>query len=794
MKHRKDNNLARASLGLAIFITCQIPLTCSSAFAQSAASVGTATLDYNIPAGQLDRVLVAVAAQSRRPISFDAAVTKNFLSPGVKGSLTVEQAIDKALVGTDLERVATGSGALSIRAKSEAASEFNAIQDTAPAAASLPQITVHDLAQPSSTGFIAPNSSSATRTDTLISELAQSVQVITQDVMRSQQTQSVEDVLSNVSGVTVNPDALLQDTVSIRGFVAPVSTDGLTTNSSSGSAFQDGLSIPLIGVERIDVLKGADSILAGAMDPGGVVNVVRKQPQADPVHEITLQTGSYGEMLAGADLAGAITGDQRLTYRFVVSGERTGETYGGAIGKRSLYVAPSIGYKTADTDFVVGFEQNTQHLPVPQYTMIVNGSPAHLSYPIGNADDHVRLNSSTIYYTLSQKLSSNWTLRSKASYSASVESFFDNSATELDDSGDALFLPVSGVDHQRALSLEESLQGKFSTGPLSHTVLAGFSYQKSVLNNDAGADAAGVSLGSIFSTVLPEVNTPANLGSTRLTDYSNQIYLQDQISVYQRLHILTSISHAQDLSGNSSSGASSADAWSPNIGVLYQLTGNLGVYANYLRSFTPQGLDLLADGSGAPPSRGKQVEVGLKGNFLEDRLTASVALFRAAATNQVLQDSSNPDIYTINPAGTVSRGVELDVSGELSKGWNVIANYSYTAQQSPAPTTTYSSLPHHLFRLWTTYALQGEALHGFGVGGGITVRSSYLGEQTGDVPFTVPGQASTDLSVFYRGKNWSTTFGVKNVFDHRLYGDTATNSFLAVYPGRTFLLTGTYAF
>ncbi|MFM0637024.1 TonB-dependent receptor [Paraburkholderia metrosideri] len=793
MKHRKEKNMFRASLGAAIFIACQVPLTCTSAFAQSTASVGTAVLDYNIQAGPLDRVLVAVATQSRRPISFDAAVTKNLRSLGVKGSLTAEQAVDKALLGTDLERVATGSGALTVRGKAEAATQSNVIQDAVPAAASLPQITVHDSAQPGSAGFIAPNSSSATRTDTPISELAQSVQVITKDVMRSQQTQSVEDVLSNVSGVTLNPIAATQDTVSIRGFVAPVSTDGLATNNGSNAAFQDGLSIPLIGIERIDVLKGADSILAGAMDPGGVVNVVRKQPQADPVHEITLQTGSYGEMLAGADLAGALTKDQHLTYRFIVSGERTGESYGGSIGKRSLYVAPSIGYKTADTDFVVGFEQNTQHSPIPLYTMIVNGSPAHLSYPIGNADDHVRLNSSTVYYSLSQKLSSNWTFTSKASYNASVQSFFDNATTELDDSGDAAFIPVAGSEHQRTLSLEESVQGKFKTGPVSHTLLGGFSFQRTVLTNGSGADADGIALGSIFSTVLPEVNVPTQ-ASVRLTDYSNQVYLQDQISVFQRLHILASISHAQDRNADQSSGASSADAWNPNIGILYQLTGNLGVYANYLRSFTPQGVDLLADGSGAPPSRGKQVEVGLKGNFLEDRLTASVALFRAAATNQVTQDSSNPNINTINPAGTVSRGVEFDVSGELLKGWNVIANYSYTAQQSAAPTTTYSSLPRHLFRLWTTYALQGEALHGFGIGGGITVRSSYLGQQTGDVAFTVPGQASTDLSVFYRGKNWSTTFGVKNVFDHRLYGDTATNSFLAVYPGRTFLLTGTYAF
>jgi iron complex outermembrane receptor protein len=768
-------------------MACQIPLLSTSAFAQTHEAADSPDLvpqQYAIPAGQLDRVLVAVATESRRPISFDAAITSNAQSNGVKGFLSVAQAIDMALQGTGFERVTASGGALTIRAS---ATPVPVGVDQSDAV--LPQITVRDSAQKADQ-FNAATSSSATRTDTPISDTPQSVQVITRDVMQSQQTQSLESVLSNVSNVTVSPSAVGQDTVQIRGFSAPVSTDGLMSNT-----FQNALSIPLIGLEQVDVLKGADSILAGQMQPGGVVNVIRKKPQADPVNEITMQTGSYGEFLTGFDSAGALTADKRLTYRFVVSGERTGETYGGSVGKRTLYVAPSVGYKTGTTDLVVGFTQNTQHLPIQPFTMIVNGSPARLSYPIGTAEDHLRINDSTLYYDFSQKLTPNWTFKSKASYDASVTSYYDNNATELNGNGLAYLYPVAGALRQRTLSLEESVQGKFKTGPVSHTVLTGFSYQRNLITNATGGDIAALTTGSIFSQVLPEVPIPASGFVSAVNDYSSQVFLQDQLSVMGRLHVLASIAHAQARNDYATGKEYTQGAWSPNIGVLYQLTGTIGVYANYLKSFTPQGTDFLSTGGTAPPSIGKSVEVGVKGNFLDDRLTASVDLFRSAVANMVVQTGPTITSNILIPGGTVSRGVEFDVSGQIMPGWNVIANYSYTAQASPVYAGSVSLLPRHGFRLWTTYAFHGDALQGWGVAGGIRGRSSYAGQKTGSLPaYRVPGQVSTDVNVSYRRKTWTMTFGVKNVFNHPWYGDTATNSFLAVYPGRTFLLTGTYAF
>ncbi|WP_144156303.1 TonB-dependent siderophore receptor [Paraburkholderia sp. BCC1885] len=801
MKIFGGSNWNRASLGLALLVACQVPLICQSAYAQSPATAPMATLSYDIPAGPLDKVLVAVASVSRHPISFDPTLTSNYKGGAVKGNLTVEQAVDRALAGTGLERATTPDGALTVRAKATAAAAGVAAAPTPDGAqmAVLPQINVTDTsAKESVTTYTAANSSSATLTDTPTSETPMAVQTVTQAVMRSQQATSVADALRNVSGVSIDPGQAAQSTIILRGFAAPVSTDGLVTNNANGTGYQNGLDIPLIGVERIDVVKGADSIISGGTNPGGAVNVVRKQPQADPVYEFETQVGSYGDVLIGGDAGGAISKDNNLNYRFIVNGERTGESYGGTVGSRNLYIAPSIGYQTADTNFVVGFEQNTQHQPLPYYTVFLDGEPAPITHAFGDENDHIRTNSSTVYYDFSQRLSSAWSVKSKASYNATVTSFYYTEGSVLDDLGDALFLPVSSSAHQRAWSLQESLEGKFHTGPISHDLVVGFNYQRSITTTAAGVDLTGIFPGSIFTSTPPEDAVPTGNGGTAAQfGYSNQFYLQDQLK-YERFHLLASISHGQSWS-NTSTSSSTSSAWSPNVGALYQLTGDIAAYASYQKTFTPLGQVVLVGGA-APPAaeQGKNVEVGLKGNFLDDRVTASVALYRAAQTNVALQDGALPGFSLIDPAGYVTKGVELDISGQITNGLKIIANYTYNAQQNPASSSFLEAAQEarHKASLWMEYAFQSSALQGFGLSGGITARSSYQAGQTilTNPIVRVPGQAITDASVFYRSKKWTTTFGVKNIFNRLQYDANGEDEFLDILPGRTFVLTSIYQF
>ncbi len=123
--------------------------------------------------------------------------------------------------------------------------------------------------------------------------------MVTQDVIQSQQAHTITDALQNVSGVTISPGGG-GSAVQIRGFTAPVMTDGLSNSVGGNLSAQSNtvLTTPMAAVSQIEVLKGADAILAGPMDPGGVVNLVKKRPQADPVRELTMQIGPYGDLLS----------------------------------------------------------------------------------------------------------------------------------------------------------------------------------------------------------------------------------------------------------------------------------------------------------------------------------------------------------------------------------------------------------------------------------------------------------------------------------------------------------------
>jgi len=252
----------------------------------------------------------------------------------------------------------------------------------------------------------------ATLTDTPAASIPMAIQSVAPDQLDSQQGKAVTDVLKNVSGTMAVQDIFGRGDISLRGFEVPVATDGLITDNANFTSSMSGLDIPPIGVEYVDVMKGADSILSGSSGPGGIVNVIRKMPQADPVYEVQAQLGSYREQAVGVDTAGALSADRKLSYRFVVQGERAGETYGGLIGSKTQYLALSLGYREGHTDIVIGYEQISKESPPPYYAPAVGGVPASVGHALVPLNDQALTNTSDIYYAFSEIVSSAWTINS----------------------------------------------------------------------------------------------------------------------------------------------------------------------------------------------------------------------------------------------------------------------------------------------------------------------------------------------------------------------------------------------
>jgi iron complex outermembrane recepter protein len=680
---------------------------------------------------------------------------------------TAKMQSDSATAGT------TTSAPDSSAADSQASAQSKQDQ-----ASKLPQVVVIGKV---AKGFAAQSTSSATRTDTPLEDIPQSVTIISQDVMRSQQVQSVTDVLQNVSGVTLDGNG----SPYIRGFQASVSANGLQDNTALMTP-TGGVDTPIIGVQQVEVLKGPDSILAGSTAPGGIINVVLKAPQAEPYHEVLLQGGSFGDWLAGLDTTGPILpSDERLTYRFIASYEHADHNFGGYYGLSNLYLAPSIAWKSGGTQVVVSVTHTLQSIPVPPYTILLNGQPATApSSPISSRSDRNTLDGTSVYYDLVQDLVDSWKFHSKASFDTGKFAT-DFYALEGVAGSQGFYIPESVEYKASGYNTDNNLAGSFKTGPLTHTILLGFSLQAA--HPTEYVVLAAPVMASIYAPNLPPASSQPgplfsqNLGITR----GEQAYLQDQIAWGDRFHMLVSIAHDEASSQYYDQGK-----WLPNVGIVYRLVAGLSAFVSETRSFQAQANEVLANGGLPPPSGGQSTEVGMKLRLLDDKLSSSLAVFDTKVTNFVTFEPTAGG-FVLN-SGSDSRGIDADIQGRPAPGWNVIASLTYGYFRDLL--VGFSQLPRVQGSFWSTYELQGGPLQGLGAGMGLFARTDYsLTSDTGAMT-TLPHQASVNLSAFYHVKSWSATLGVKNALDHRLYADYAYNTMVNFQPGRTVTLTLAHTF
>ncbi|WP_175865336.1 TonB-dependent siderophore receptor [Burkholderia cepacia] len=741
----------------------------------------------SLPQQSLEKSLAQLSRETGVGILAPGDLVANRTVGPVSGHFSVSEALSRLLQGTGLLAEKQDEKTWVIRGASPPKPVPAAPRNDGSTV--LPDINVTAGKEPSSDGFVAYSTSSATRSDTPLSDLAQSVQVVTQDVMKSQQAQNVKDALSNVSSVAI--DGSGSGTIYIRGFAANVITDGFSGIQTGPLSPGPSLNLPATALESVEVLKGADSILSGAMQPGGVVNIVKKRPQAERVRELSVQTGSYGDWQTSLDMADALTDNKKLTYRFVISGQRAGQDFLGRDGKRDFYVAPSVGWKSGGTSLIVGMEQHTVRFPVPPFTFLTPSGPIPLNSAIGSPGDHLSVNDTGFYYDFEQKFNDGLTFHSKARHDA----ISANSALHLVTPPRVVagayrtnYYWDAASGHTFSTYTDNNLRAKFRTGAIRHELLAGWSYAMMRYATEPILSLRSVS-GPVPTSQLPGPSAPYLTSKQAVHYYSSVAYVQDQLA-WGPLHLLASVSRNQSWLDRATHDQTSA--WTPNFGLLWQITENVGLYGNLLRSFSPQSGTILTGGSIAPPSLGRSFEVGLKLSALDDRLTGSIAAFRNAVTNQTFSDPNNPG-FSILSAGSVSRGIELDLTGRILPGWNIIASYTYTSMRDVSSQTSISKLPRHAASLWTTYDLQGESFRGWGGGIGIQARSAYDGFTSAGT-YRMGGQTRTDASVYYHSKRWSATLGVKNVFNRTLYGNYAVTTFTEIEPTRLFYLTANYNF
>lgn len=391
----------------------------------SAARASTAAETYEIPAGPVASALNQLADKTRAQLVYDAGLTRHVRTAGLKGQHTLDDALHHLLSGTGLAyRLAPDGKAIAIMlAQNDAATQSDA------GAVALPEVSA--TAAPVGAGgggtgggaqaevpggpndptaYSKPNAVTATKTDTPIMQTPVSVQVIPQQVLQDQQVIVIEQALQNVSSVYTIGNGGGQSGFSIRGFTTyEYYIDGVRVNTLLGTGPRD-----LADIQQIEVLKGPASILYGRLEPGGLVNLVRKQPQSTPYYDVQQQFGSFGFYRTTVDATGPITPDNALLYRFDAAYENAG-SFIDLVHNDRVFVAPRLQWTpTEDTKANLYLEYFHEHNPyllgIPTLNNFVAAVPISNNYSeaANYPTDDLRVG-----FSVSHKFNPSWTLTSK---------------------------------------------------------------------------------------------------------------------------------------------------------------------------------------------------------------------------------------------------------------------------------------------------------------------------------------------------------------------------------------------
>ena len=650
-------------------------------------------------------------------------------------------------------------------------------------------------------GYLVPEAGAATRTDTPLRDIPQSIQVIPRQVIEDQQAIRIEEVLENAAGVTFLGNVDGQGiNFAIRGFDnAPVLRDDFRLLGFAGGAAAPEVA----NLERVEVLRGPASVLYGQVEPGGLINLVSKRPLPEPYYNFQLQGGNRGFVSPRIDLSGPLTADGRVLYRLNALYRREDSFRDLDDPFNRSFIAPTLTWLIGDrTNLTINLEYINDDDPADFGTVLSGDGDTIIPRDrvIGNPDDTIEKDYLSVGYTLEHRFSENWQLRNQFSY---ISDDFDYNVVALpfafDESTGTLFRAFTDrFNEDDFYSLFTNLQGRFNTGPVEHTLLFGVDL--------ARTDSSGVTR---FSTTAPEFLTPLDIfnpdyaavsapldgdnipiafGSETRTDRLG-LYLQDQIDILDNLILVAGLRYDivdQDTTNvlTNLETNQSDDAVSPRIGIVYQPIEPVSLYANYAQSFNPNvGAD--AGGQSFEPEEGEGFEVGVRAELIENRLATTLAYFDITKRNVLTADPIVP-FASVATGEQRSRGVDFGLTGEILSGWNIIASYAYidaevTEDNTDIVGNRLTGIPEHSVSLWTTYELQSGALQGLGFGLGF----NFVGERQVDLAnsFDVDSYFIVNAAAFYRRDNWRVGLNIDNLFDTNYIASVNGFSFRAVYPG-----------
>jgi iron complex outermembrane receptor protein len=677
----------------------------------------------------------------------------------------------------------------------------------------LPTVTVEGSDQPQTAwgpvpGYVAKRSAAGTKTDTSLLETPQAISVVTREQMDQQAVQTLDQALRYVPGVTSQDNDLRFDQLTIRGFAADSYLDGLKLSNTTWFA------TPRIDpwfLERIDVLHGPASVLYGRASPGGVVDMVSKRPTDEPLHVIQFGIGNHDRYQTAFDFSGPVDDDGKWLYRVTGLG-RDANTQTDHVQEQRIAIAPSLTWRpSADTELTLltSYQKDPEgglFNPVPSQGSVrwnPNGQLRTSQY-LGDPDrDRFERTQVSAGYIFQHRFNSTFQFRQNLRYMQDDIDYYQSSVTGPL-APNLRNVPIwANVNREmlRQLALDNQMQADFDTGPVKHTALVGFDYQRLIQQIHRGGQlfANGVDMYNPDYSAIPRVPVTVDqtTGQTQLGAYA-----QDQLKLgrwgllvgARQDWVKTDDQQKSAISGLTTASSTTSDqAFTWRGGANYTFDNGVAPYVSYTQSFQPTA-GTTFDGSPFIPTRGKQYEVGVKYQPTGTNSLYTIAVYDLRQKNALTPDPDHVG-RGVQTGEIRSRGIELEGRTELTPNLNLITAYSYIdqkilkandASQGKHPV----AVPVQTASAWADYTIHGGDLNGLGFGAGLR----YLGKSYGssDNAFVLPDALLVDTGVHYRIDKWRFAVNASNLFDKRYAAYCSSTSLCYWGASRAVLATAQY--
>ncbi|MBB3264942.1 iron complex outermembrane receptor protein [Azospirillum sp. OGB3] len=766
-----------------------------------------------IPALSLGEALTRFGQQAGLQVLYSTDLVSGRRSRALSGRMAPAAALAQLLAGTGLS--------FELR---DGMATIGRPQETADV---LPPLTVEG--RPLESGQAANLASpdrSVGRTEIPVEDLPQGLSIVTRADLDRRDVQDINGALAYSAGVRPidYPGGQGAIDVYVRGFRQ--SSDSVLVDGLRSGFNPYGLEYEPFGVERLEVLKGPASAIYGAMPPGGAIALTSKRPTDDPLHRFQLQGGSHDRRQVSADLGDRIDAAGSLRYRLTALSRRSGTQVDHTPDDR-LYVAPALSWSAGEGTEItllaslLDFRKMGAEQSVPVSGTVLDNpygrlhSSLFLGYP-GVSSYRSRTLSAgyEVRHALGKVLAGDWTLRHSLRHSRSRVgyrwSWSDSGALEAD-----RYYRFGLQDRPKTSSTllaDANLQGTVTTGPLRHGLLAGVDHAHyrvhETRRNGTVADPIDV--------FAPVYGGPYAWDAALLNDLTDRIrqtgfYLQDEIAAGGwRLTLGGRLDWSRtDVRGLLSDSVPVETtqfdrAVTKRIGLAHRFDNGLTPYVGYSTSFQPtSGSD--AQGRPFSPSRGAQIETGLRyrPEGFDALLTAS--LFRAVQRNLTTADPDHPG-YLAQTGETRSRGVELEARTAIGETTDLTAAYTRTdarvTRDTPAPGGTdktgnrVASVPRHAASLWLRQRFEDGPTDGLTAGIGLRyVGATY--NATNSV--RVPAYTLVDVSLGYELDRLGPsldgvglTLTATNLFDRRYFSPGFYEDSVFVGNRRAVLATLSY--